>query len=83
MHELVHGVLFLAFGDWTRCASVVSWALLLNATGSAGDILMMSKLTPYPRTTRFSPDANDPTYIFTEPRVGYRMAKQQSTEGSG
>ena len=107
LHELVHGVLFLAFGGrprfgfkpWTRLgpvfyaaapgsyftkieyaasgiapavlltvswvvvltlvaenellASVVAWALLLSVMGSAGDILMMRKLIPYPRTTRF------------------------------
>ena len=34
-------------------ASVVAWALLLNVMGSAGDILMMRKLIPYPRATRF------------------------------
>ena len=34
-------------------ASVVAWALLLNVMGSAGDILMMRKLIPYSRTTRF------------------------------
>ena len=26
-------------------------------------------------------DADNPTYIFTEPRVGYRMPKPKSTEG--
>ena len=106
-HELVHGVLFLAFGGrprfgfkpWTRlgpvfCASapgsyftkmeytasglapavlltvlwavvlalvagndlltaVVSWSILLNVMGSAGDILMMRRLMPYPRAARF------------------------------
>ena len=34
-------------------ASVVAWALLLNVMGSAGDMLMMSKLVPYPRATSF------------------------------
>ena len=34
-------------------AAVVSWALLLNVMGSAGDILMMRKLMPYPRAARF------------------------------
>ena len=106
-HELVHGVLFLAFGGrprfgfkpWTRLgpvfyaaapgsyftkieyaasglapallltvlwpviltlvaanellASVFAWALLLNVMGSAGDILMMRKLMPYPLEARF------------------------------
>ena len=33
--------------------SVVAWAFLLNAMGSAGNILMVRKLVPYPRTTRF------------------------------
>ena len=107
LHELVHGVFFLAFGGrprfgfkpWTRLgpvfyaaapgsyftkleyaasglapavlltvllavalalvakndvlASVVAWALLLNVMGSAGDMLMMRKLVPYPRATSF------------------------------
>ena len=34
-------------------ASVVGWALLLNLMGSAGDMLMMGKLAPYPRATSF------------------------------
>ena len=34
-------------------ASVVAWALLLNVMGSAGDMLMMRKLVPYPRATSF------------------------------
>ncbi len=34
-------------------ASVVAWALLLNVMGSAGDMLMMRKLVPYPRATNF------------------------------
>ena len=34
-------------------ASVVAWALLLNVMGSAGDMLMMRKLVPYPRVTSF------------------------------
>jgi hypothetical protein len=107
LHELVHGVSFLAFRarprfgfkPWTRLgpvfyaaapgsyltkpeyaatglapavlltaalvvalnfvaasgilAWVVIWAILLNVGGSAGDMLMMWKLVPYPRTTRF------------------------------
>ena len=36
-------------------ASVVASALLLNVMGSAGDMLMMCKLVPYPRATSFSP----------------------------
>ena len=34
-------------------ASIVLWAFVLNVAGSAGDMLMMWKLVPYPRTTRF------------------------------
>ena len=107
LHELAHGVFFLAFGGhprfgfkpWTRLgpvfyaaapgsyftklqyavaglapavlltvlwalalalvaendvlASVVAWSLLLNVMGSAGDMLMMRKLVPYPHGTSF------------------------------
>ena len=28
-------------------------------------------------------DAQDPTYIFTVPRVGYRMAKEEERQGEG
>ena len=34
-------------------ASVVTWALVLNVVGSAGDMLMMRKVMSYPRVTRF------------------------------
>ena len=34
-------------------ASVVTWAFVLNVTGSAGDMLMMRKVMSYPRATRF------------------------------
>ena len=107
LHEMVHGVFFLAFGGrprfgfkpWTRLgpvfyaaapgsyftkleyaasglapavlltvflavalalvaqydvlATIVAWALLLNVMGSAGDMLIMRKLVPFPRATVF------------------------------
>jgi DNA-binding response OmpR family regulator len=28
-------------------------------------------------------DADNPTYIFTEPRVGYRMPRWETPEGEG
>lgn len=124
LHELVHGVFFLAFGarpqfgfkPWTRfgpvfyaaapgsyltklqfaasglapvvlltvllvvsltlvaesglLVSVVSWALLLNIMGSAGDILMMGKLIPYPRATRFE-DTGDGFVAYGPARGAY------------
>lgn len=33
---------------------------------------------PYPK---LSDDAQNPTYIFTVPRVGYRMAKGEEPDG--
>ena len=39
--------------EYDLLASVVSWALLLNVMGSAGDMLMMCKLIPYPRSARY------------------------------
>ena len=107
LHEMVHGVFFLAFDGrprfgfkpWTRLgpvfyaaapgsyftkleyaasglapavllavflavalalvaqndvlANIIAWALLLNVMGSAGDMLIMRKLVPYPRATIF------------------------------
>ena len=34
-------------------ASVVTWAFVLNVAGSSGDMVMMRKVTSYPRATRF------------------------------
>ena len=34
-------------------ASVVTWAFVLNVSGSAGDLLMMRKVMTYPRATWF------------------------------
>ena len=34
-------------------ASVVTWAFVLNVAGSSGDMVMMRKVTSYPRATCF------------------------------
>lgn len=39
--------------EYELLVSMVSWALLLNVMGSAGDLLMMGKVSLYPRSTRF------------------------------
>ena len=37
----------------TLLVSVVTWAFVLNVSGSAGDMLMMRKVMSYPRTAWF------------------------------
>ena len=48
---LAAALAFVAADD--LLASIVTWAFVLNVAGSAGDMVMMRKVVPYPRTTRF------------------------------
>ena len=48
---LAAALVFVAGDD--QLASVVTWAFVLNISGSAGDMLMMRKVMSYPRATWF------------------------------
>ena len=48
---LAAALAFVAAND--LLASAVTWAFVLNAAGSAGDMVMMRKVMSYPRATRF------------------------------
>ena len=49
---------------------------------SSGDVRPMRTIVSKLRR-KLGDDADNPTYIFTEPRVGYRMAKGETPEGEG
>ena len=48
---LATALVFVAADD--LLASIVTWAFVLNVSGSAGDMLMMCKVMSYPRATWF------------------------------
>ena len=48
-------------------------------TGYAGDAPLL-RATVRNLRRKLGDDANDPSYIFTEPRVGYRMAESQPVQ---
>ena len=58
---LVATLAFVAEDD--LLASVVTWAFVLNVSGSAGDMLMMRKVMSYPRATRFE-DTGDGFVVY-------------------